>query len=83
MKKIRLDWLTYLIVWIGLLWLVIIFIQKDALIFAVAVFFILWLDILGIRQVSLFQNSDILYTLSSVILQTRPGLELTIPEPEK
>ncbi len=81
-EKIRLDWLTYLIVWIGLLWLVIIFIQKDALIFAVAVFFILWLGYFGIRQVSLFQNSDILYTPSSVILQTRPGLELTIPEPE-
>lgn len=54
--KINLQWLQYLIYWIGLIWILVIF-ANDNWVFAAAVLFILFIGFFGIRQVGIFSTS--------------------------
>jgi len=53
-EKINLNWLRYLFLWMGLLWLAIILRGNDQIIFTTVVFFVLFIGYFGIRQVGLF-----------------------------
>jgi YesN/AraC family two-component response regulator len=52
-ERINLQWLQYLIYWIGIIWLLVIF-GNDDYIFLATVFFILFIGFFGIRQVGIF-----------------------------
>ena len=54
--KIDLNWLRYLVYGIGVVWLVVLIIQKDEWIFATVVLFILLLGFFGIKQVGIFTH---------------------------
>lgn len=55
--RINLNWLRYLIYSLLIVWAVIIFTQKDSLIFAAVVLFVVLFGFFGIRQVGIFGNS--------------------------
>ena len=55
--KINFNWLLYLIIWMVAIWIVILFVQEDKLIFGAAALFVLWLGYFGIKQVQLFHQS--------------------------
>lgn len=55
-ERIRFNWLLYLIIWLSIIWLIILFIQNDPLIFGAAVCFVLWIGYYGIRQVQVFHT---------------------------
>lgn len=55
--KINLQWLQYLIYWIGLIWIFVIF-GNDDWIFAAAVLFVVFIGFFGIRQVGIFSTSS-------------------------
>lgn len=52
--RINLQWLQYLIYWIGLIWLLVI-VANDDWVFAAAVLFVAFIGFFGIRQVNIFQ----------------------------
>lgn len=56
-EKINLQWLQYLIYWIGAIW-IFVFIGIEDLIFGAVVLFILFIGFFGIRQVGIFHSSD-------------------------
>ena len=53
--KINLEWLQYLIYWIGVIWLLVIF-TNDDYVFAGAVLFVLFIGLFGIRQAGIFHS---------------------------
>lgn len=55
-ERINFNWLLYLIIWIVAIWIVILFVQEDELIFGTAALFVLWLGYFGIRQVQVFNH---------------------------
>ncbi len=55
-EKINLDWLKYLIYWIGGIWVLVI-IGNDDLVFGAVVLFILFIGFFGIRQVGVFHSA--------------------------
>ena len=63
--KINLDWLQYLIYWIGLIWIEVIF-GNDDLVFGTTVLFILFIGFFGIRQVGIFHSRDNLPSTNQV-----------------
>jgi AraC-like DNA-binding protein len=56
-EKINLQWLQYLIYWIGAIWVFVITGMED-FIFGAAVLFILFIGFFGIRQVGIFHSPD-------------------------
>lgn len=57
--KINFNWLLYLIIWMVAIWIVILFVQEDNLIFGAAALFVLWLGYFGIKQVQLFHQNTL------------------------
>ena len=58
-EKINFTWLLYLIIWMVLIWIVILFLREDNLIFGTVSLFVLWLGYFGIKQVQVFtQNTS-------------------------
>ncbi|MCU0467236.1 MAG: helix-turn-helix domain-containing protein [Arcicella sp.] len=55
-EKINLDWLQYLFVGMGLIWVVIWLRGNDNLIFLSVVIFVIFLGYFGIKQVGIFTN---------------------------
>ncbi|MGC4021419.1 MAG: hypothetical protein QM734_05485 [Cyclobacteriaceae bacterium] len=55
--KINLQWLQYLIYWIGIIWLLVIF-TNDDWVFAAAVLFVVFIGFFGIRQVGIFHANE-------------------------
>jgi AraC-like DNA-binding protein len=53
--KVSLQWLQYLIYWLGIIWLLVIF-TNDDWVFAAAVLFISFIGFFGIRQVGIFHG---------------------------
>jgi len=74
-EKINLQWLQYLIYWIGAIW-IFVFTGIEELIFGAVVLFILFIGFFGIRQVGIFHSSD---RASSPPVQTDESED----EPEK
>ncbi|MEZ5012706.1 MAG: helix-turn-helix domain-containing protein [Chitinophagales bacterium] len=61
--KIRFNWLLYLIIGIACIWVVILFVGEDHLIFASSALFILWLGYYGIKQSQVFnQHAEVDWT---------------------
>lgn len=59
--KINFNWLLYLIIWILAIWIIILIMRDDKLIFGAAALFVLWLGYFGIKQVQVFsQNTPML-----------------------
>ena len=54
-EKVNLEWLQYLIYWIGVIWLLVIF-ANDDLVFVAAVLFVAFIGFFGIRQVGIFHS---------------------------
>lgn len=57
-EKINLNWLRYLIYGLLLIWIIIIVLKKNSLIYGSGVVFITLLGFLGIRQVGIFGRND-------------------------
>ena len=55
-EKINFNWLLYLILWLIVIWIVVLFVREDGLIYAAASLFVLWLGYFGIRQVQVFSH---------------------------
>ena len=53
-EKINFNWLLYLIMWMVAIWIVILFVQDDRLIFGAASLFVLWIGYFSIKQVQVF-----------------------------
>ncbi len=53
-ERINFNWLLYLIIWMAIIWIVVLFVQQDKLIFGAASLFVLWIGYFGIRQVQVF-----------------------------
>jgi AraC-like DNA-binding protein len=62
-EKINLQWLQYLIYWIGVIWLLVIF-TNDNWVFVGAVLFVAFIGFFGIRQVGIFHSSE--YQLENI-----------------
>lgn len=69
-EKINFNWLMYLIIWLGLIWVVVIFVQLDEFIFAIASLLILWMGYFGIKQVRVFSQINPLEELPDVNVRT-------------
>lgn len=57
-EKINLDWLRNLIIGLLVLWLIIIVLKKNSIVFSAAAVFITLIGFLGIRQVGIFGMND-------------------------
>ena len=57
-EKVNLDWLQYLIYWMGVIWLLVIFTNDDWVLGA-AVLFVLFIGFFGIRQAGIFHSPEI------------------------
>jgi AraC-like DNA-binding protein len=57
-EKINLEWLQYLIYWIGVIWILVI-VGNDELVFGATVLFIVFIGFFGIRQVGVFHSSEV------------------------
>ncbi len=53
-ERINFNWLLYLIIWMVIIWIVVLFVQRDDLIYGAASLFVLWIGYFGIRQVQVF-----------------------------
>lgn len=80
-ENINLNWLTYLIVGIGCIWLVT-FTTSDTFTYGTVVLFVLFIGLYGMRQVGIFSSAipTHAYTISSYHQNTL--LQNTIPETE-
>jgi AraC-like DNA-binding protein len=74
--KINFNWLLYLIIWVVAIWIIILFVQEDKLIFGAAALFVLWLGYFGIRQVQLFHHNTPQPPLSPSVVTTNPETDL-------
>lgn len=55
-EKINLNWLRFLSYTMGLMWVLIIFVQNDTAIFTSASIFVVFIGYFGIKQVGIFTN---------------------------
>lgn len=56
-ERINFNWLLYLIIGLGVIWIVILFIKDDRLIFGSVSIFISWAGFFGINQVNVFNQN--------------------------
>lgn len=74
-EKINLEWLQYLIYWIGVIWIFVIF-GNDDWIFGTTVLFISFIGFFGIRQVGIFHSQEVPTNKEeSVIIATEKSIE--------
>lgn len=66
-EKINLEWLQYLIYWIGVIWILVI-VANDDWVFGAAVLFVMFIGFFGIRQVGIFHSQ------SPVLPDTKDGI---------
>jgi len=57
--KINFQWLLYLTIGLGAIWLIVLFYQEDWLIYSSTTIFILWIGYFGIKQVKVFSQKTI------------------------
>src|SRR5215210_5447384 len=74
--KINFNWLLYLIIWIAAIWIIILFVQEDKLIFGAAALFVLWLGYFGIRQAQIFHQNMPQPQLAPSVVTTNPETDL-------
>lgn len=73
-ERINFNWLLYLIVWMVAIWILVILVREDKLIFGAAAIFVGWIGYFGIRQVQVFSQprSD---DDKSAVASTEPSKE--------
>lgn len=76
-EKINLNWLRYLIYGLLVVWIIIIVLKKDSLIFGAGVVFVTLLGFLGIRQVGIFGTNQV-----SFLNDIKPDAEPVYEEKE-
>jgi AraC-like DNA-binding protein len=64
-ERINFNWLLYLIIGLGVIWIVILFIKDDRFIFGSASVFIIWSGFFGINQVNVF-NQNVTRTIENL-----------------
>jgi AraC-like DNA-binding protein len=64
-ERINFNWLLYLIIGLGIIWIVILFIKDDRFIFGSVSIFIIWAGFFGINQVTVF-NQNATRTIESL-----------------
>lgn len=68
-ERINFNWLLYLIIGLGIIWIVILFIKDDRFIFGSASIFIIWAGFFGINQVTVF-NQNVTRTIENLQIDT-------------
>lgn len=74
-ERIHFNWLLYLISGLALVWIIILFWQKDEIIFGSSALFIIWLGFFGIKQAGIFHH-----TTSTSPTVPPPAEPLVIPD---
>jgi AraC-like DNA-binding protein len=74
-ERINFNWLLYLLIGLGIIWIVILFIKDDRFIFGSVSIFIIWSGYFGINQVNVF-NQNITRTTGN--LQSVPEISSVI-----
>lgn len=57
-EKINFNWLLYLIIWIGVIWVLVLCNENANIIYGAVAIFIMWLGYFGVRQVQVFNQSN-------------------------
>ncbi|HCN49135.1 MAG TPA: AraC family transcriptional regulator [Chryseobacterium sp.] len=80
--KITLNWMQYLISGMGLIWIVVIFIQSVQVLYVAVALFIFFIGYFGIRQVGIFSNALSAHeVIHPIVLETDiPPTATVIPE---
>jgi len=73
-EKINLQWLQYLIYWIGVIWVCVLF-RNDDLIFDATVLFILFIGFFGIRQAGIFHSPSLASPNNTDDISAATGIE--------
>jgi len=68
-ERINFNWLLYLIIGLGVIWIVILFIKDDRFIFGSVSIFIIWAGFFGINQVTVF-NQNVPRTIENLQIDT-------------
>lgn len=63
-EKINFNWLLYLIIWIGLIWILVLFNENANIIYGAVAIFIMWLGYFGIKQVQVFNQPNSFFTIA-------------------
>lgn len=58
-EKINFNWLLYMIFWIMAIWVIVLFVKNENMIFAFASMFVLWIGYFGTKQVKVFSQNTI------------------------
>lgn len=53
-ERINFNWLLYLIIGMAVVWIIVLFVQDDMLIYGSVAIFLLWIAYFGVRQVQVF-----------------------------
>lgn len=83
-EKINLNWLRYLIYAVLVIWIIVILLKKNTIIFGASVLFVTMLGFLGIRQVGIFVGNSKSFPEDSKQKEAELNEELipAMPEPE-
>lgn len=57
-ERINFNWLLYLILWMVIIWMLVMIVQKDEVTYSSVALFVLWLGYFGIKQVRVFSHRD-------------------------
>jgi AraC-like DNA-binding protein len=60
-ERINFNWLLYLIIGMAVVWIVVLFVQDDMLIYGSVAIFLLWIAYFGVRQVQVFSYTRTTY----------------------
>lgn len=84
-EKINFNWLLHLIIWMGVIWVAVLFVREGTLIFGAVALFVIWLGYFGIKQVHVFgQNNspmqDQIHAVEKPAVVLSPENEINIEE---
>lgn len=84
-EKINLNWLRMLFYGMAILWILIIFVRDDRLIFSAASVFVIYMGYFGIKQVGIFTNKtpEVPFTEAEVPAELYPPMKPEEPAEEK
>lgn len=60
-ERINFNWLLYLIIGMAVVWIIVLFVQDDMLIYGSVAIFLLWIAYFGVRQVQVFSYTRATY----------------------
>jgi len=76
-ERINFNWLLYLIIGMAVVWIIVLFVQDDMLIYGSVAVFLLWIAYFGVRQVQVFSYSRTTYRHLEPAVEATPAT--TIP----